>query len=384
MDEPVTLLAHLVPRLTIQVEDAATDALAFILNRSAACRRALDHVLQDDEFAPEPIARVETQVTYDDGSRPDMLGYDPDGTKRLVVEAKFWAALQPAQPRGYIEQLDAPGPGVLLFIAPASRIDTLWTEIHRRMEIDGGTKSESAKQGSQLAELPRTPDQIRRARIVDSDGRPSDKRLLLIGWTRLLESMAAAIVDDPQTASDIRQLRGLAAQQDEEAFQPIHSDEFGLTLPRRIRGLNNLIDRVIETGRTQGWITTKGARATPHRDGYGRYFRFTGADGFAFLCVQFSLWTSSRETPLWLLISDGTPVDREKLNARRPPPVDVRGSTWPSTVSDYNTGVPIHLKTAVEYDEVLDDVIRQIREVRDLVDGTGTSPEETTADGAGG
>ena len=93
MTQEPTLLAHLVPRLTSQVENAATDAPAFILNSSAACRVALDRFIWDGDFGPEPITRVETQVTYEDGSQPDMVGYDQGGSKRLLVESKFWASL---------------------------------------------------------------------------------------------------------------------------------------------------------------------------------------------------------------------------------------------------------------------------------------------------
>ena len=43
------MLAHLVPRLTNRVEDTATDALAIILNKSSACRDALDLLLREGE-----------------------------------------------------------------------------------------------------------------------------------------------------------------------------------------------------------------------------------------------------------------------------------------------------------------------------------------------
>ena len=64
MAELDTLLARLVPKLTSQVENAATDALAIILNASAACRGALDRLLRDADFHPEPAVRFESQVTY--------------------------------------------------------------------------------------------------------------------------------------------------------------------------------------------------------------------------------------------------------------------------------------------------------------------------------
>ena len=39
-----TLLAYLVPKVTSRVEDAATDALAFILNKSEACQKAFNEM----------------------------------------------------------------------------------------------------------------------------------------------------------------------------------------------------------------------------------------------------------------------------------------------------------------------------------------------------
>ena len=83
VQEP-TLMAYLVPRLTSRVEDTATDALAFILNRSPACRDALGLLLSDGDFHLDPLTNFETQVTYEDGSRPDMLGFDQGGQKRLL------------------------------------------------------------------------------------------------------------------------------------------------------------------------------------------------------------------------------------------------------------------------------------------------------------
>ena len=352
MPEDATLLAYLVPRLTSRGEDAATDALAFILNKSATCRAVLDRLLQGADFSPEPTARVETQVTYQDGSRPDMVGYGRSGAKRLLVESKFWASLQPGQASGYFRQLHEPGPGVLLFIVPDSRIDTLWAEIRRQME--------SGEDSVQL-EVMETAGRARRAKVVGTD-----KRLMLVSWDQLLGSLAAAAADDARVASDIQQLRGLARYQDEEAFQPIHPEEIGLALPRRIRGLNRLIDDVVDArGVQEGWMTTAGLRATPQREGYGRYFRFGDASsgrsipGDLFLCVNYRRWAISAETPLWLWIGHGVPIGPGKLRDAAPSLVETAGS---------GTDLPIFLKTGVEYERVLDDVVRQVRAVLDMID----------------
>ena len=282
MAEVTTVLAHLVPKLTSQVENAATDALAFILNRSTDCLRALDRLLQEGEFNPGPIVSVDTQVTYVDGSRPDMAGYDGRNVKRLLVEAKFWAPLLRGQASGYVHQFEATGPGVLLFIAPDSRLPTLWADIRRQMETEGPTL--------QLG-LIETTGGIRRAEI-----RGSEKQVMLVSWDQLLGRMDDAAAGDTGVACDIQQLRGLVRYQDEEAFQPIHPAEFGLTLPRRMRGLNCLIDDVRSREVKEGWISAEGLAAAPQRQGYGRYLRFRqGSHGIIipgdlFLCVHYRRW----------------------------------------------------------------------------------------------
>ena len=67
MVQESTLLAQLAPKLTNRREDTATDALAFIRSKSAACRRALRQLLVDENVDLEPIANFQTQVTYKDG-----------------------------------------------------------------------------------------------------------------------------------------------------------------------------------------------------------------------------------------------------------------------------------------------------------------------------
>ncbi len=137
MSNTDTLLSYLVPRLTSQVENAATDCLGYILGKSETARDAFNVLLKVGGYTGKPIVRVETQVTYEDGSRPDMAGYDEDDVKRLLVEAKFWAALSEDQASGYLEQFDEPGPAMLLFIAPEARMETFWAEINRHINDDG-------------------------------------------------------------------------------------------------------------------------------------------------------------------------------------------------------------------------------------------------------
>ena len=347
MHEETTLLAHLVPRITNRIEDTATDALAFILNKSENCREAFNDLLRDGGFGVELVNRFQTQVTYEDGSRPDMNGYDKTGTKRLLVESKFWATLLQGQASGYLDQLDGEGPGMLLFIAPESRLTTLWPEIERQMR-DAGKEIEPIE----------TQSNIRKARIANSD-----KGLMLVSWDQLLRRLSDAAGGDSQVASDIQQLGGLARRQDAEAFLPIHPEELAPSLPRRIRLINRLIDEAIRKGRQDIGITTEGLRRAPQIQGYGRYFRFREVPGDLFLCVNYRLWSTEADTPLWLWISLQVPVNVDKLRGKFPSMIENGG------YGPYD--VPIHLKTGVEHQAVLDDVIRQIKDIKESINASG-------------
>ena len=85
-----------------------------------------------------------------------MVGYDEEGGKRLLVESKFWATLLEGQASGYFGQLEDAGPGVLLFIARATRLETLWGEITPQIVGE--------PDGLELKAV-ETPQQIHKARV---------------------------------------------------------------------------------------------------------------------------------------------------------------------------------------------------------------------------
>lgn len=345
MSDESTLLAYLVPRLTNQQEDVATDALAFILNSSEACRVALGNLLSGDGFDLGVLSRLETQVTYDDGSRPDMVGYDSRGCGRLVVESKFWAALLEGQASGYFRQLEALGPAVLLFIAPATRIETLWVEIQRQMQ--------TGEKPVQL-ELVETRERIRRASAGPG------KQVMLVSWDLVLDHLAASVPSDSQTHTDLRQLRGFTQHQDLDAFQPIRREDLSPSLPRRIRWYNVLIDRVVDTrGVQEAWMSVDRLRATPQRAGYGRYFRFVvdPSEASFFLCVELDYWAEQGDTPMWLWVTSNTYLE-QKLHD---------GNGW--SRDDGYLYTPIYLKIGAEYDDVLDDIVDQLRRIAEIVAG---------------
>ena len=335
-----TLLAHLAPRVTHSTENTAVEALGYILSNSRACRGALRDVLRSGGSEIGPIARVETQVSDEKGGRPDLAGFDEHGAERMLIEAKFWAGLQPGQPNAYLKRFieaDATGPSALLFVAPAARLETLWDEVRRRAEAGE-------------VEVSGAPD-LKSAVVV---GR--ECHLMLTSWEALLGRMAARAGEAGESAveSDIRQLRGLANRMDEDAFLPLRSEEFAPEFPRRMLGLRRLIDDATDRGRTAGWISTERLYVTPQTHGYGRYLRLWGAG--AWFGANVKLWARRGDTPLWLTFyeSSGKEKDTEVSLG------EIRLALELSEdVSDY----PIRLRESVEYDAVLDDVVAQLERI---------------------
>ena len=331
-----TLMAHLIPRLTIQVENAATDALGYILNRSTPCMQALNDLLREGEDDIRAIAYVKTQVTYEDGSRPDMAGYDETNVKRLLIEAKFYAALLEGQASGYAQQLANLGPAVLLFICPELRIPTLWEATRRQIE-----------ERWRLEPIV-SPSGVRRGRLLGTE-----LQLVLISWARLLDRMDALAGDDDVT-SDIRQLQGLAQLQDAQAFLPIHSEELDPSLAQRMVWYSRLTDDVVDAhGVAKGWMQTQGLRATPQRYGYGRYFRFPGVEGHFWLGVNHERWARNGDTPLWLAVYDNPQVSMNQIERAM-------------NVQAQDGWIPIHPRLGAEYEEVLSDVVAQLKAIAEI------------------
>jgi len=84
-----TVFSHIVQkRFSQENENIATDALAFIVQSSEAARSGLMRLLRG--IASDlPSLQFRTQQS-DDGSRPDMWGYDVT-TPRVFIESNFGA-----------------------------------------------------------------------------------------------------------------------------------------------------------------------------------------------------------------------------------------------------------------------------------------------------
>ncbi len=259
------------------------------------------------------LTRFQTEATGDEGERVDLVCYDEHGTERVLIEAKFWAGLTDNQPNTYLARLSKDSDSALVFVAPAQRIETLWPELCRRAEEQHKLLIPSDSP---------TPGELRGVSIDDNG-----HKMMVTSWRYVLERMEsqASIAGDREAARDIEQLRGLTERMDSDAFLPIHPDELGPELPRRLLNLNRLVDDATNRAIATDWAESSG-RATPQRFGYGRYFRLDGV--VVWFGVHFQHWAETGQTPLWLQPQQGDYLWR-----------------------------PIDLPTGVEYPTVVDLVV---------------------------
>ena len=97
----MTLMKHIAKFIT-QREDAAVEALGYILSRSETARLGLADLLRDGGADVGLITKIETQALGEDGTRPDLSLFDEQGIERVLIEAKLSAGLTENQPIGYL------------------------------------------------------------------------------------------------------------------------------------------------------------------------------------------------------------------------------------------------------------------------------------------
>lgn len=347
-----SVLAFLASRFATHPENLATEALNFILAASPSARAALLDLCRQLGHQSRDDLSFTTQRANDCGSRPDLVGRAADGSLPLVIEAKFWAGLTSRQPRAYLDAL--PENGLLLFVAPAARTDTLWPELLRRVHPAGATY-----------DCAPWPD----SRAV----RIGSRALALVSWRALLAHLsdACALVGDGTTA-DIRQLAALCEKMDSEAFLPLRSEELTSNLGRRVYEFCDLAEKITDHLVARRLANVKGLRATGGKGWFGKYMRFRGHG--ALLYFDARRWSKHGQSPLWLAL-----YGREfKSCTVEPDCLREKGIAF--HMSDGHCLIPIVLIEGAERDAVIDHAREQILQVMDAIPDLGaqadTAPPE--------
>lgn len=336
MSRADALLAYLVSSFPGNTENIATEALRHVFDHSDASIEALNEITRSGVGAIKPIAYIKSQVIHDDGSRPDLVGFDEDGIGRVFIEVKFWAALTANQPNTYLNRLPNAGPSLLVFLTPEDRIESLWPMLRERIY-------------SASYKLEEIDSERKCVRIAGTQ-----KHLMVLSWGSLLDGMAARSLDNGELVvdSEIRQLRSLAQYADEGAFKPIRLDEsFNTDSESRLRLYKRLVDAATEQGIAQEWVNRKGLRATPRVYGYGRYIRVHGT--VVWFGINTELFEATGETPLWVNCSGNEFAGfQDELR--------VQNARW----------APVELRRGAEFPEILEGVVESLRYIADrILDG---------------
>jgi hypothetical protein len=340
------LFAHLAFNFSSHPENLAVEALGHILRRSAAATSAFEGFLTRLGSSVDGPLTFRTQVAADDGTRPDLVGFDSKGRESVHIEAKFWAGLTDQQPVGYLHRLPKQGSATLLFLAPATRLSTVWPKILRRAG-DAGFEVAS-KEGV-------------------SDAAPTvasvNKRILLAiaGWNPVLQEVLAEVegAGEIEVAADIRQLVGLCKRMDDEAFQPLRTGDMGLEWPRRILQLNAIARDVVQILKARGLSNQKGLAAAGSFREYGHYFRCLDVE--AWIGTNYEYWSQIAETPLWFRTQHS---EFARFLEFRSAFTDLERGQPPRVFVDGKAVLfPIHLPLGAEREEVVNAVINQVLDI---------------------
>lgn len=251
--------------------------------------------------------------------------------------------------------------GLLLFIAPALRFETLWSELLRRCQDENFAVEQSHNDIAQ---------DLRVIRVG-----PTHK-LALASWRAVLSFMLRAleVEGEHRAASDVQQLQGLCERMDSDAFLPLRSEELTSDTGTRIRQYCEIVDEATREAVAAGTASVEGLAFTRGAAYYGRYLRLAGNQ--CLLHFSGKLWGRLRATPLWLRVDhlQSKPWIKDalaSLEREQPPRLISRGG---------HLLVPIEMLTGAEKQAVVSSVSKQMEKVAKLLQDYNRSEQEAATD----
>ena len=339
---PTTVLSHLALKLSTHPENLATEALGYILSSSPEARSALATIVQLIGFVPSSNIIYKTQRSMKNGTRPDLIGVTTAGIAEIYVEAKFWAGLTAAQPVLYLNNLP-PGGGLLLFVAPALRIENIWVELIHRC-TNAGLGIGQISNNNEL-------------RYVKA----ANHYLALISWRRLLDSMAVSLKNagDLLHAADVQQLNGLCEEMDSNAFLPLHSEELTGSLGKRVFQFWELTDDLVTLLVNNSLIPNRG-NSSKSNGYYGRNLLFKGFNSF--FGFDAWKWDELGQSPLWLQTHHFDIITAEDL-------LQLFEDNNIKAYIAYNGWfcIPVYLKIGLERDSIIADCLDQLTNIANIL-----------------
>jgi len=336
------MLAYIVPGLTQQTENAATDALFYLLRRYPVASQAfMTYVSNLGVHLPDNL-HIDKQRGQGHAI-PDLVGIDEDKQCVLMVELKFWATLTSNQPLTYLHHLAAEKKSMLLFVAPLSRFPTLWRElIHQCIKNSPSIDREIAQSPEcYVAEV------------------ESGKLLGLVSWESLLTHLRKALENNGMIdgAYEVWQLQGLCDRLDAEGFHPLQAKDLQSSADLEIEKYHRLVDDIVKILIKKGHASTEEYSATPGTGFYKRYMTLHGYKNWCVECNQ-TYWSNFGSTPIWLTLYIRSKAQaKEKSNS-------IKEKSRNRVFVDKNyILIPLELALGVEQEYVINHLVRQIEDV---------------------
>ena len=338
-----SLLAHLYPRIKGSQEDVATFSLGFILEQSDALNKTFTKLISeklDLDLGGQLLYTC--QDADSEHGRPDIAGYS-DGRLKILCEAKFYAGLTENQPVSYLKRLKTENGDGLVFICPENRIVSLWDKVCKIAE-------ENDFHGADI-----------KSHCVEY----GNIRMSIISWQEILAALQVyASEHDPERLGDVKQLDGLCAMMESEAFVPLGPEDFGAEVARNIERYYKAFEETYKKVKANKTIEVdgKGSRLSAFVDGYARGVVINGI--YVSINYNKNLWKrpSSMETPYWIFIQErdekGNNVTTDKVN-RFMATLDTRRRGW----YYQNDHIALEPKPYLELEEFAGDLSNQIIDI---------------------
>jgi hypothetical protein len=350
-----TLLGHIAERFTGQVENIATESLAYIINKAPTAKKALFKFLEQASLVLGESLSVQTQRPCEEESIPDIQVKNSAGKTVLIIESKFWAGLTDAQPIKYLKTLSKDCQTMLVFISPSRRLPTLWAEILRRCNLAECSYSATNHVNPEYW-ISKTKE---------------NAYLGILSWRALLSYILNSVEAEGNidVAADVKQLIGLCEKQDKEAFLPLASEELSSYLGKRIVQFNRIVNIVTDQLVAANVGAVKGLKATAAENWYGRYIRISGYG--CLIHFNASYWAKWRETPLWFNIKEIVGERWEVTTKLRNSLESLKRKDPPRLFFDNEDDdvpvIPLFLPFGTEEREAVDSISKQIMDVIGLL-----------------
>lgn len=341
------VLAQVIFSQQCQPEPAATQALVHILRSSTSLAQEFVNIIGIAGINLE-LGRVapEAGLPEPEDGRPDLSVYDADGTRRLLVENKFWTGLTEAQPTSYLNALpDAES--ALLFIVPAQRVHVVWNELTARCHNAGMILGQQ-EIGNQVISVP-----------------VNGRTLLITSWQHVLATLRhRANVDGLiEQECDIIQLKDLAEQMDQDALLPLRAEEVtDQAISMRLVNYIGLALNVVNLLNMQDNVSNL-QNGTSDRE-FGRYFHYEEAFQI-WLGVSLLAWKQYGVTPIWCHVNnDNFPnIHATRLALEQRPEL----THHKFHITNDGLYISILLTLGAEENTMVQDIVTQVNRVAEIL-----------------